>query len=477
MRRSLRLWATTLLLVWLGAGVAVSQAAGSPSERVELRSSPAGRGVGVQPTATASVLGYPWPGGSITYFNAARRWRDVIDRAARMWNWAQVGIRLRPVARLANADVRVREVPNRTMGRYVGFAQRGYAPGHVADLRIAHRICCDFALQAALHEWGHILGLDHRPGICAVMTSGGFRSCPPERPRPWLDRCRLLQRDDVRRASMLYGGRGRLRPLYCQVRPAFAGRYRLLRGESRLRISVGRWAQGAAIRVGPRCGVGSVQKLRGARVEIELAVRRGCARLWALYPGGNRSKAVDVEFQRRSTERAPPDELEPPPVGATEVVAVVPARPLDEGFESPLGGRWISSGGWGRTSAVAHGGAYSVSDSPFGPYLDETDSTLETATPINLAGRSDCSLVWYARYQMEQGFDYFAMEMRRDSGPWQEVGERISGNSGGSFLSFFEGIEQFQGSADVRLRLHFRSDATITDEGIEVDDLYIHCDA
>ena len=64
------------------------------------------------------------------------------------------------------------------------------------------------------HELGHVLGLGHEPRRCALMntrlvTLSPERCIPPL--EPWRWRCRILERDDVRGAVRLYGGRVRSR--------------------------------------------------------------------------------------------------------------------------------------------------------------------------------------------------------------------------------------------------------------------------
>ena len=64
------------------------------------------------------------------------------------------------------------------------------------------------------HEFGHVLGLAHEPRRCALMnttlvTLSPARCQPPL--EPWRWRCRILERDDVRGAVRIYGGRVRKR--------------------------------------------------------------------------------------------------------------------------------------------------------------------------------------------------------------------------------------------------------------------------
>lgn len=418
-----------------------------------------------------------WPGSRITYYNGATRWNRTIDDAAAMWNRASIGIRLQRVRRLRHAQVRVREV--RSLGADIaGDAQLGYGPGIQASLRIGEDFSADWALTTALHEWGHILGLTHRHGVCAVMVPGEATECPTVGPAPWLYPCRRLQVDDVRRAAAIYGGRGRVSRQFCAFQPAFSGDYNASGDD--LVIETGPEMTGLATQAGPSCGQGALQQIAAASATVPLPPGRGCVTFWGLYPGGHRSKAATYLYERtaRPPIETPPPYLPPPYIPPPSTGP--PPRPLDEGFEAPLDGRWVSDppARWQLTDEAAHGGSLSVSESPYAPYPDDSDTTLTLAHPLDLGARSDCSLVWYARYATEPGYDYLALELRR--GPadeWTPAGPLITGTSNGQFEVFIASLAAYEGSPSAELRVHFTSDESVTDDGVDIDDLYVHCNA
>ena len=77
------------------------------------------------------VAGFAWPGTTIRYYTAAGAYRGAVDRAARTWNRAAVGVRLASGSR-ASADVVVTYGTDRCGGvspmgyggRYVGTTMR-----------------------------------------------------------------------------------------------------------------------------------------------------------------------------------------------------------------------------------------------------------------------------------------------------------------------------------------------------------------
>jgi hypothetical protein len=68
----------------------------------------------------------------------------------------------------------------------------------------------------AVHEFGHVLGLDHEQRRCAVMNPLTQLQC--EEPADEHYRCRVLEADDLKGAVRGYGGRARLRtPAECRL--------------------------------------------------------------------------------------------------------------------------------------------------------------------------------------------------------------------------------------------------------------------
>ncbi|MFQ6616729.1 MAG: M14 family zinc carboxypeptidase, partial [Fidelibacterota bacterium] len=64
-----------------------------------------------------------------------------------------------------------------------------------------------------------------------------------------------------------------------------------------------------------------------------------------------------------------------------------------------------AAGGWGLSS-MAHGGDYSITDSPGGNYSRESTTFLTLKKPLDLTGPVDPRLDFWARWEIETGWDY-----------------------------------------------------------------------
>lgn len=149
------------------------------------------------------VGGRAWPTGAVTYYTAAGGYEGAVNRAARIINRAGVGVRLRRTSQ-ASADVIVTYGGSPCEGRaLVGF-QRW------RDDVVSLGAGCSRGLVTltAVHEFGHVLGLDHESRRCARMnptfdSTGTPTRCRHHSIRYWL--AHPLVSDDLRGLRAIYG--------------------------------------------------------------------------------------------------------------------------------------------------------------------------------------------------------------------------------------------------------------------------------
>jgi hypothetical protein len=266
------------------------------------------------------IGGKPWPGGTVTYYNAATDQAWAITQAIDAWNSSGATVRFVP-ASSSRAQLLIRHF-NASEGACVphAMANVGYRSGARSQIFVtrwgAQSECSSFATaRAVAHELGHVLGLGHQLRGCAAMnTSGSYRGalgCPKTMPWEW--RCRLLESDDIQGAVRLYGGAVRVRrqaacPIYDAIaspggltaEPHASGRgavvsFRRPAGpripQFLLRLASGS-EESLAYRVGPSCAtrlVGRTARYRwqvapGAFQELTnpLPAGRYCYAVWSV---------------------------------------------------------------------------------------------------------------------------------------------------------------------------------------------------
>jgi subtilisin family serine protease len=163
-------------------------------------------------------------------------------------------------------------------------------------------------------------------------------------------------------------------------------------------------------------------------------------------------------------------------------------RILGEGFEAGLGA-WTTftangSTTWATTGASASEGSQSATDSPAGDYVNNADSELFTAAPLDLAAERGCRVHLDLRYQIEEPdidgslFDFlFVGGITNDPDTFDGVpfaGES-TGYASGAFRAEEASISDLGGRADVRPFLGLFSDQSVRRDGAFADDLEVLC--
>jgi hypothetical protein len=113
-----------------------------------------------------SVGGRPWPDGTVTYFTQARAYSGAVNRAARLLSQAGAGVTLRRASSRELADVIVAYGGEPCEGE----ATVGYQRLRLDILYLGAGCNRGLVTLTAVHEFGHVLGLDHENRRCARLN-------------------------------------------------------------------------------------------------------------------------------------------------------------------------------------------------------------------------------------------------------------------------------------------------------------------
>lgn len=130
---------------------------------------------------------------------------------------------------------------------------------------------------------------------------------------------------------------------------------------------------------------------------------------------------------------------------------------------------------WGFTNNVSLSPPTSLTDSPAGNYLNNTDS-FATGPMFSTVGPRGCRLVGSIRLATELNFDGFLFDISRDGGATWTTVNGVSGSTGGMFVNVpFSGIPDR--SANTQFRFNFISDSSIVFDGGYFDNVRVNCTA
>jgi subtilisin family serine protease len=163
----------------------------------------------------------------------------------------------------------------------------------------------------------------------------------------------------------------------------------------------------------------------------------------------------------------------------TDILSTWPAYDdlFGDGFEADLS-QWVAGGTpntWDRTTPTAAGGSFSATDSPGGEYANSADNWLRTASPVDLTGKTACQVAYQLRLDVEEGFDFLAVESSTDGGATWTERDAWTGSTGGDFFPLETDLSTVSGQANVLVRFRLESDEEFTDDGAYIDDVKVRC--
>jgi hypothetical protein len=91
---------------------------------------------------------------------------------------------------------------------------------------------------------------------------------------------------------------------------------------------------------------------------------------------------------------------------------------------------------------------------------------------VDLSAALDATLSFWARYNIELGFDYMYVEVSTNAGPWIQIAV-FDGEGFNTFQEYSYSLGGFVGNADVKVRFRFFSDGAYQVDGMYIDDFMI----
>ncbi|HRY31411.1 MAG TPA: M14 family zinc carboxypeptidase [Bacteroidales bacterium] len=139
------------------------------------------------------------------------------------------------------------------------------------------------------------------------------------------------------------------------------------------------------------------------------------------------------------------------------------------------------TGDWATTSSSYHSPDYSITDSPFGPYSSYADLSVTLSDPVDLSNAVMAVLRFYARWDLENGFDYVQVKASADNGfswiPLHGLYTNPGSVNQAALQPLYDGVqtdwvqEQISLQAFIGQQLKIRF-TLISDGGVETDGFY-----
>lgn len=146
-------------------------------------------------------------------------------------------------------------------------------------------------------------------------------------------------------------------------------------------------------------------------------------------------------------------------------------------FDSNPAGLGYTFGGtnnsWGFTNTASFSPTMSMTDSPAGNYLNNTDSTA-IGPVFSTAGQRGCRLESRMRLATQLNIDGIETSASGDGGTTFEFQSGWSGSTGGQFLAFTLG-ELSDRKPNARFGFNFLSDGSTVADGVYLDDVRAYC--
>jgi len=145
---------------------------------------------------------------------------------------------------------------------------------------------------------------------------------------------------------------------------------------------------------------------------------------------------------------------------------------FSDDFESGTS-NWNFTGSWGITAASSHSTSHSISESPAGNYADNLNMITATmSSGIDLSTALSADLSFWAKYNIEAGFDYMYVDVSANGGTsWVNID--VFDGVLASWTQFTYSLGGYVGNSNVKVRFRFSSDGAVNFDGMYIDDIEV----
>jgi subtilisin family serine protease len=133
---------------------------------------------------------------------------------------------------------------------------------------------------------------------------------------------------------------------------------------------------------------------------------------------------------------------------------------------------------WERTTEFAHSGDESITDSHGGNYGQSDEAIVIKSAPVDLGGRSACSLAYWVRLRSQAGADWLRAEAAHGLDPFTDppLNQWSGSTTGSGFTKLTSDLGEYDGETETALRFRFTANSdTIVFDGAHVDDVEVRC--
>lgn len=143
---------------------------------------------------------------------------------------------------------------------------------------------------------------------------------------------------------------------------------------------------------------------------------------------------------------------------------------------------------WGTTTSTYYSASSSITDSPSGNYDNDSNKSIELENAIDLSNAMEAQISFYAKWDIENGWDYVQLEISNDGGnTWvPQCGKYTAGgndNQGIAGQPMYDGtqsswVHEEIGLSDylgqqIKFRFNLVSDESETEDGFYFDDFEV----